>query len=134
MSNVSDIVLSSSSDSLFDLILSSSDSDIELNSSTIYTDLSSSIDYDIEKVLPKHKEDISEFVDIVPFKNKTQSEFDKELKKSKIRIKTGMEKLLKKQNESASNMLTRGYSVNDIIDSSELNENQIIEAYLQDKN
>ena len=109
MSNVSDIVLSSSSDSLFDLILSSSDSDIELNSSTIYTDLSSSIDYDIEKGLPKHKEDISEFVDIVPFKNKTQSEFDKELKKSKIRIKTGMEKLLKKQNESASNMLTRGY-------------------------
>ena len=45
-----------------------------------------------------------------------------------------MENLLKKQNELASSMLTRGYSVNDIIDSSELNENQIIEAYLQHKN
>ena len=55
-------------------------------------------------------------------------------KKSKVKLKTGMEKLLKKQNELASNMLTRGYSVNDIIDSSELNENQIIDAYLQDKN
>ena len=131
---MSDIVLSSSSESLFDLTLSSSDSDIELSSSSIYTHLSSSVDNDIEKGLPKHKEDISEFVDIVPFKNKTQSEFDRELKKSKVKLKTGMEKLLKKQNELASSMLTRGYSVNDIIDSSELNENQIIEAYLQHKN
>ena len=114
-------------------ISTSTDTSVLFSDTDSYTDMNSLTDNDIEKGL-KNKENISNLVDIIPFENKRQYEFDRELKKSRIRVKERIEKLFDKRKNLSSVMFKQGALINEIKESSQLDNNQLIDAYLQHKN